>query len=187
MGVDAQELSMIKDLSVRDPVPPSDKMPVQVIEVKPIEILYMPAAHGPCLTGIQKGWEINSLVHFELCVCRKAFMIPDIFAFSAEDSTCFGKSIIHFSIYCHILGEDTYEVGKLVHYLQCISLHCDSGVMLCCVWCWMAHDLHLLCTNGQAKHVTCRWELVHALLCCISKEKVMHRCYLHLSLSLHSS
>ena len=72
---------MIKVLSVRNPVPPSDMEKLaHAIEVKLVEFLDMPAVHGPCLTGIQKVCENNSLVHFEPCVCRKAFMIPNIFA-----------------------------------------------------------------------------------------------------------
>ena len=56
IGVDAQELSTVKDLSVRDPVPPMGmEEPVQAIEVKPVEFLDMPAVHSPCLAGIQKG------------------------------------------------------------------------------------------------------------------------------------
>ena len=99
---------MVKNLSVRDHVPPLDiERPVQAIEVKPVESLYMPAVHSPCLTDIQKGSENNSLVQFEPCVCRKAFTVPDIFAYSAKGSTCFGKTVIHFIVYCHILGEDT--------------------------------------------------------------------------------
>ena len=54
--MDAGELSMVKNLSVRDPVPPVDiDKPAQVIEVKPVEFLDMPAVHSLCLTGIQKG------------------------------------------------------------------------------------------------------------------------------------
>ena len=47
---------MVKDLSVREPVPPTDmEKPAQAIEVKLVEFLDMPAVHSPCLTGIQKG------------------------------------------------------------------------------------------------------------------------------------
>ena len=91
---------MVKDLSVRVPVSPADmEEPVQAIEVKLVEFLDMSAVHIPCLTGIQKGWENNSLVHFELCVCvcaERPFIFPDIFAWSAECSTCFGKSITYY-------------------------------------------------------------------------------------------
>ena len=47
---------MVKYLSVRDLVPPTDmEEPAQAIEVKLVEFLDMPAVHGPSLTGIQKG------------------------------------------------------------------------------------------------------------------------------------
>ena len=55
-------------------------------------------------------------------------------------------------------------VGKLVHYLQGISLHCDPGVRPHCERCWLVHNLHLLCTDGQAKCVAHREELAHAPL-----------------------
>ena len=72
---------MVKDLSVRDLVPPMGmEDSVQAIKVKPVEFLDMPAVHDPCLTGIHKGSENNNFVHFELCLCREALTFPDIFA-----------------------------------------------------------------------------------------------------------
>ena len=47
---------MVKDLSVRDPVPPTDmEEPTQAIEVKLVEFHDMPAVHSPCLADIHKG------------------------------------------------------------------------------------------------------------------------------------
>ena len=47
---------MVKDLSIRDPVPPSDmEKPAQAIQVKLVEFLDMSALHSRCLTGTQRG------------------------------------------------------------------------------------------------------------------------------------
>ena len=46
---------MVKDLSVRDPVPPTDmEEPVQAIDVKPVVFLDMPAVHSPCVTAYRR-------------------------------------------------------------------------------------------------------------------------------------
>ena len=56
IGVNAQELSMVKDLSNRDPLSSLDmEKPVQAFQVKLVEFLDMSVVHSPHLTGIQKG------------------------------------------------------------------------------------------------------------------------------------
>ena len=64
----------------------------------------------------------------------------------------------------NISEEGAAKVGEIVNNLQSLSIDSDGRLDVIFTGCWLKHHFRFLCTNGKAKSIAGRWQLVHALL-----------------------
>ena len=78
-GVDAWQVSMGEDLSVRDLVMPlyAKKFP----EAGGVEVVHLPGVtliDRPCFTAIEQCGQNNGPVHLDLCLCGDPSPVPNV-------------------------------------------------------------------------------------------------------------